>query len=122
MRFPIRFDSWYAIVSKAAFLAPSQSWVDVGTDEVAVQMGWGFRARFPRRSVAGTRSLADARPISRGVHGWRGKWLVNGSADGLVSIRLEPRARGFVMGFPVWLKELMVSVDEPDQLIAALAR
>ena len=121
MRYPIRFDSWFEVLSRSVSLKPSQSWLDVGPDEIAVRMGWGFRASFPRASVAGTESLDDARPLSRGVHGWRGRWLVNGSADGLVSVRIEPPARGYVMGFPVLLKELMVSVDEPARLIAELA-
>ena len=121
MRFPIRFDRWYEVLSASLLLKPSESWLDVGTEEVAVRMAWGFRARFPRASVVGTRCLTDARPLSRGVHGWRGRWLVNGSGDGLVSIRIEPRARGYVMGFPVRLSELMVSVDEPERLVAALA-
>ena len=122
MRFPIRFDGWYAVLSRSLLLAPERSWLEVGRDEVEARMAWGFRARFPRSSVVGVESLADARPLSRGVHGWRGRWLVNGSADGLVSIHLEPRARGYVMGFPVRLKELLVSVEEPERLLAALAR
>lgn len=121
MRFPIRFDRWYEVLSRSVFLRPSRSWLDVSPDEVAVQMDWGFRARLPRASVRGAQSLPDARPVSRGVHGWRGRWLVNGSGQGLVSIRIEPRARGFVMGFPVRLTELLVSVDDPDKLVAALA-
>lgn len=122
MRFPIRFDGWYAVLSRSLLLAPERSWLEVGRDEVEARMAWGFRARFPRSSVVGAESLVSARPLSRGVHGWRGRWLVNGSADGLVSIRVEPRARGYVMGFPVRLRELLVSVDDPERVLSALAR
>ena len=117
-RFPIRFDRWYAILSKALLLAPSRSYVDVGNDEIAVRMGWAFRARFPRSSIVAAAFL-DRRPISRGVHGFFGRWLVNGSGDGIVSIDLEPWQRARVLGFPVALKQLLVSVDDPAAVIAA---
>jgi hypothetical protein len=118
-RFPIRFGAWYRILSIASFLLPSQSFVDVGDAEVVVRMGWGFRARFPRSAVAGSAPLGR-RPISRGVHGFFGRWLVNGSGDGVVSVAVAPPQRAWVMGFPIRLRQLMVSVEDPDALIAAL--
>lgn len=61
-------------------------------------------------------------PLSIGVHGWRGRWLVNGSRRGLVTIEIEPPARARVIGFPVRLRRLDVSVDEPEALVASLSR
>jgi hypothetical protein len=78
-RFPILFEPWYRVLSTALFLSPSSSYVEVGDDQVHVRLAWGFRASFPRAAVKGT-SLVDDHPLSRGVHGWAGKWLVNGSA------------------------------------------
>lgn len=120
-RFPIRFDAAYRVLSAALLLAPSGSFVEVEADEVRVRMAWGFRARFPRSAVV---SVTEHRqkPLSRGVHGFAGRWLVNGSGEGLVNIALEPRQRGYVMGFPVRLRNLLVSVEDPAGLIAALAR
>jgi hypothetical protein len=74
---------------------------------------------FPRSAVVSVSEL-DARPLSRGVHGFGGRWLVNGSGRGLVSIQLSPPGRAYLMGFPLRLQELMVSVAEPDALVAAL--
>jgi hypothetical protein len=45
---------------------------------------------------------------------------VNGSGSGIVSIALEPRQRGYVLGFPVKLRELLVSVEDPSGLLDAL--
>jgi hypothetical protein len=120
-RFPIRFDAAYRVLSAALLLAPSDSFVEVEADEVRVRMAWGFRARFPRSAVE---SVTEHRqkPLSRGVHGFVGRWLVNGSGEGIVNIALEPRQRGYVMGFPVRLRNLLVSVENPAGLIAALAR
>jgi hypothetical protein len=59
-------------------------------------------------------------PLTRGVHGWAGRWLVNGTGDGILVIRLERRQRGYVAGFPVKLRELLVSVHDTEGLGAAL--
>jgi hypothetical protein len=118
-RFPIRFDRWYAILSTALLLFPSRSFVEVGTDMVRVEMGWGFRARFPPTAIVRAGPLGRE-AISRGVHGFFGRWLVNGSGDHIVAIDLEPPQPARVTGFPVRLRRLMVSVDDPAALVAAL--
>ncbi len=118
-RFSIRFDSMYRVLSAALLLSPADSLVEVEGDEVRVRMAWAFRARFPRSAVV---SAVEHRrkPLSRGVHGWAGRWLVNGSGEGIVNISLEPRQRGYVVGFPVRLRNLLVSVEDPASLIMAL--
>ncbi len=118
-RFPIQFDPWYAVLSSALFLPPSSSYVEVDGEEVRVRMGWAFRARFPKAAVAVAAEM-HKQPLSRGVHGLAGRWLVNGSGQGILSIDLIPPQRGYVMGFPVRLRQLMVSVAEPTALAAAL--
>jgi hypothetical protein len=118
-RFPIRFDAAYRVLSTALFLKPSHSFVEVEGGEVRVQMAWAFRARFPRSTVASATRHAR-KPLSRGVHGFAGRWLVNGSGDGIVNIALEPSQRGYVMGFPVRLRSLLVSVEDTAGLMAAL--
>jgi hypothetical protein len=119
VRFPILFGPVYAGLSRAVLLPPSSSFVEIDGDEVRVRMGWAFRARFPRSAV---RSAAPStlRPLSRGVHGQGGRWLVNGSAEGLVELVLDPRQRAYVLGFPVALRQLIVSVETPAALTAAL--
>jgi len=118
-RLPIRFDAWYAILSTALFLLPSSSYVEIDGDQVSVRMGWAFRSRFPRAAVASVAPMLG-RPMSRGVHGFAGRWLVNGSGQGLVTIDLTPVQRGYVMGFPIRLRQLIVSVAEPAALTTAL--
>jgi hypothetical protein len=82
-------------------------------------MGWAFCASFERSAVARTELLAR-HPSSRGVHGFAGRWLVNGSGAGIVTLHLHPTQRARVLGFPVRLREVMVSVDEPEALAARL--
>ena len=57
-----------------------------------------------------------------GVHGWRGRWLVNGAATGLVAITVDPAVRAWAVGVPVKLRELTLSLEDPDALVGALGR
>jgi hypothetical protein len=119
--FPISFDGWYRVLSSIVGLLPSASYLNVETEEVEVRMGWAFRSRFPRSAVVSASEIGR-RPLSRGVHGFAGRWLVNGSGRGVVGIQLNPRQRAYVLGIPVRLKLLMVSVAEPPALILALGK
>ena len=118
-RLPISFDRWYRVLSYAVGLPPSSSYVDLDKEHVDVRMGWAFRSRFPRSAVVSVSEL-DVRPLSRGVHEFGGRWLVNGSGRGIVSVQLSPPGRAYLMGFPLRLQELMVSVAEPTALAVAL--
>jgi len=118
-RFPIRFERWYGVLSSALFLRPSESYVEVSDEDVECRMGWAFGARFPRSAVANTTRL-DKKPLSRGVHGFGGQWLVNGSGDRILAVDLEPAQRARVLGVPVALRQLLVSVDDPDALAECL--
>ncbi len=57
-----------------------------------------------------------------GVHGWRGRWLVNGAITGLVALTIDPAVRALATGIPVQLRELTLSLEEPDAFVAALGR
>ncbi len=82
-------------------------------------MGWAFRADVPLTSVVAVR-LYTGLVTGIGVHGWRRRWLVNGAASGLVDVDIDPPARAYVLGVPVRLRTLRVSVVSPEELIAAL--
>jgi hypothetical protein len=85
--------------------------------QLHVRMGWGFRAKFP---VASIRSVAPFTGVAMGigVHGFGGNYLVNGKASGIVTLEIQPTARAFLLGIPVKLRKLSVSLDEPEQFIA----
>jgi hypothetical protein len=118
-RFAIRFDRWYAVLSHALLLFPGDSYIELDGDEVHAHMGWAFDARWPRTAVAAV-SPHRAFTVSRGVHGFAGRWLVNGSGQGLLAIDLNPAQRARVLGIPVRLRQLLVSVVDPDAVTAAL--
>jgi len=101
-------------------VGPARSGAAVGDSDVAVTMGWGFGGRAPLGSVASARPIQDTFAVTRGVHGWRGDWLVNGAADGIVDVRFEPPMKAHVMGFPVRVRRLRLSVDDPEGFALAL--
>jgi hypothetical protein len=119
MRFPIRFDTAFRALCRVIFLSPDEAHVDVANDLVRVQFAWAFRATFPRSAVA-TTSVSSERPLSRGVHGFAGRWLVNGAGDRILDVVLEPAQRARVLGWPVKLRRLLVSIDDPNALAEAL--
>ena len=118
-RFQIYFDPWYRVLSFLVGLPPSGSYIELSEDQVKVRMSWAFRSRFPRSAVSEV-SVVSKKPLSRGVHGFCGRWLVNGSGKGILSIKLNPVQRAYVMGFPVRLKELLISVENPSEVVEIL--
>ena len=119
MRYPITFESWYRWLSTVLGLPPSSAYVEIDGDEVEVHMGWAFRAHFRRADVASAAPV-DMRPISRGVHGFAGRWLVNGAGCNILRIELRPEQRARMMGISIGLRELLVSVRDPAELAKAL--
>jgi hypothetical protein len=118
-RFPILFKG----PNRAMVLlgiTPAGSWVEVDERGLRVRMSWAFGLRAPIEHVRDAAPYGD-RVWSWGAHGWRGRWLVNGSSSRIVLVELSPPARGHVCGFPIRVRELLVSVVDPDGLLAALA-
>jgi len=102
---------------------PGVSGVEVASDQLRVRMG-DYKLDVPRSSVrSAKRSQARLRGTT-GVHGGRGRWLVNGSADGLVEITIEPPCylgRGIDTLFRIQkVNSLTVSLVDPGGFIAAL--
>jgi hypothetical protein len=122
-RFPIRFSSANGILFRGLLIPPSSAFVELDDETIHVRMSWAFSARIPRGQVA---EAGPGKPptirFTAGAHGWGGRWLVNGSAEGIVALKLSEPARAYVTGFPIRLKELSVSLEDPDGFLAALAR
>lgn len=99
--------------------------VEVDTGEIRVRMG-SFKLDIPRRSVRSVQRSQAKVGGTAGVHGRRGRWLVNGSAEGLVDLAIDPPCRispsidtFFGLG-PSQVSQLTVSLEDPDGFIAAM--
>jgi hypothetical protein len=93
---------WFAIsFSKAGFDGitawldtlfgggPGRSGVEVGAGEIRVRMA-DFKLNVPRSCVQSVRQSHARLGGTTGVHASRGQLLVNGSAEGLVELALDP--------------------------------
>lgn len=119
--------------------------VDVGPDVVRVWMGdpMIFDISMPRGAIRAVERVGDRAPGSNiGVHGFRGRWLVNAAYVGLVRIALDPAVRAELrVGARMpeeartkapWfvrpllrdrsprVRALTISVDRPDDLVTLL--
>ncbi len=116
--FPIRFGFWKPLLAVFG-MGPSRSRVVIDPTTVRVRMGWAFRAKIDRVSIV--RAFADTDKWGGiGVHGWRGTWLVNGSVSGIVTLAIDPPAPARVLGYPIRLRTLYVSLEDPAGFLARL--
>jgi hypothetical protein len=119
-RFPIRYTPIKGALLRLFLVLQRWSYVDVRPDVVAVRMSYGFAVEFARSNVAHV-SRERRVPVTTGAHGWRGRWLVNGASGPIVAVKLRDPVRGRVVGFPVEVREVQVSVAEADELVSLLA-
>ncbi|OBH12461.1 hypothetical protein [Mycobacterium sp. E1747] len=120
MQTELRYDRWYLPLSVPVGLGPKRSEVRVDAGTLRVKMGWAFDAHVPLASITHAERAND-RVFTLGVHYSDGRWLVNGSGKGLVALTIEPPVDAKAVGRSISLRELWVSVTDPDALIAACA-
>jgi hypothetical protein len=101
------------------------SGVAVDTGEIRVRMG-SFKLDIPRSSVRSVQRSQARVGGTTGVHGRRGRWLVNGSAEGLAELTIDPPGRispsiDTLYGLgPSRVRQLTLSLDDPDGFVAAV--
>jgi|SRR5665213_592612 hypothetical protein len=117
-RIPIRYSKLWSWLLTILLLPRNLAYIEIDGDTIRVRMAWAFRVRFTRGDIS---AVNPYRPVaSIGVHGWRGRWLVNGANRPIARITLALPARARVLGFPVRLQDLLVSVDDVAELRRAL--
>jgi hypothetical protein len=102
-------------------MGPGLSFVRLDGDDLTVRMGWAFRARIPIGNVLDATAARAPLLGGWGVHGWDGRWLVNGSTAGVVRLRIDPRVPARAIGVTVRLRTLWVSLADPEGFLAELA-
>jgi len=84
----------------------------------------GFRLDVPRASIRSASRSARSVRGTYGVHGSRGRWLVNGSYNGLVELAIEPPCYTPRQLSTLFLKtkvsSLTISLVDPGAFIAAV--
>ena len=101
------------------------SGVEVDAGQIRVRMG-SFKLGIPRSSARAVQRSRARVGGTAGVHGRRGRWLVNGSAEGLVELAVDPPCyispsidTLFGLG-PSRVEQLTVSLEDPDAFIAVV--
>ncbi len=122
-RFPIRFGRFNAALLGLLGMGRRFSYVELDGDLIRVRMGWGFSGQMHRRAVVETERLDRYIWYGYGAHSLgRKRWLINGSGHNVVRIRFDPLERGRTLGVPVRVRELWISLEDPDGFLAAIGR
>ena len=119
-RFEMRFGSFRLLLCLLG-IGRRQTVIELTDDALHVRMGWAFRTTVPRASIASAASDRVRPLLGIGVHGWAGRWTVNGAPAPMVAVTIDPPARARVLFVPVRLRRLRISVTDPDAMVAALA-
>jgi hypothetical protein len=117
--FDFRYDRWCGWILGLFGSGRRFSRVVVGPTDVEVQLGIAFRGTIDRSAIRAARDRTRT-VMGWGAHGWGGRWLVNGSSKGIVVLDVEPVGRARVLGYPVKVRELALSLEDPDGFCAAL--
>jgi hypothetical protein len=118
----IRYAALLKPLLGAMGMGPARSGIKVTPDQLRVRMGWAFDATIPIRDIRHAERSVPPVILGWGVHGWAGRWLVNGSRQGVVRIDIEPATQGKVIGISVRLATLLVSVVQPEKFLATVNR
>lgn len=120
--FDLSFNRLMKVVMTALLAGPRRCRVELTGDRLKVTMGlagWAFSSSLRRSAIVRAERVRG--PVwGWGAHGWRGRWLVNGSSRGLVRVTVEPHGRGRCLVVPVKIRQLTLSLDRPDEFLAAL--
>jgi hypothetical protein len=121
-RFQLSFNSLMRVLMTPLLAGPRRCVVQLTAKRLKVRMGlgaWAFSARVPRSSITAARRVSGP-VLGWGAHGWRGRWLINGSSRGLVRVSIDPPGRGRCLVVPVTLRELTLSLERPDEFVSAI--
>ena len=89
MEFQFGVDRWYRWMAAPLGLGRERALIRISPTHLHVKLGWAFEADIPLTSIA------DIRRGERVIDGWgargrQGIWVVNGSADDIVEVAIDP--------------------------------
>jgi hypothetical protein len=116
--FPFRFSSPMRVL--ATLFGGREAHATVTAADLVVRYGVMYRIDVPLSAVRSATRTERSWWWGIGAHGWKRRWVVNGSSRDLVLLTLEPEQRGWTLGIPVRVRELVLSVLDPDAFIAAV--
>lgn len=104
---------------------PARWRIEVDARELRLRVA-DFKVDVPRASIRRAARSSYQTRGTIGVHAKGGRWLANGSADGLVQIEIDPpchtKRSASTLFRRMKVTELLVSLVDPDGFIAAVQR
>jgi hypothetical protein len=119
-RFEIAYTGINGPMMKTLGIGPGRGYVIVTPGDLIVKMGWAFSGTIPRSRITSAEASTKPQGYGWGVHGWNGKWVINGSDSGIVKIEIDPATTVRTLIFPINLRELYVSLENPESFLEAL--
>jgi len=121
-RFALRYSWVIRWLLSPLCVGPAFSSVDLDDATLRVHMGWAFDARVPRATIRSARRYPRTIRWTAGAHtDLHGSWLVNGAGSGIVEMTIDPAAEGRSGGFRIHPVRILVSLEDPDGFLRALA-
>ncbi|OBA57449.1 hypothetical protein A5647_23370 [Mycobacterium sp. 1100029.7] len=104
-------------------LGPKFTKIRVDDGTLHVRNGWAFRLDIPLQHIKSA-CLISARPLTWGVHSTGDEWMVNGSRDGIVKLKLSQpvTSKSIKLQSSTWgeVRCLYLSLEDPDGFVAAV--
>ena len=119
-RFEISYTGINGPLMKVLGVGPGRGYVIVTPDDLIIKMGWSFSGTIPRSRITSAEESTKPRGYGWGVHGWKGKWVINGSDSGIVKIKIDPATTVRTLIFPINLREAYISIEDLQGFLAAL--
>ncbi|MGH2551136.1 MAG: hypothetical protein ACRDHN_17260 [Thermomicrobiales bacterium] len=101
-------------------IGPRRTSVVVTRDQIRASMGWSASITVSRSAVVSAEHSKKPFGYGSGVHGTPGRWVFNGSNDGIVKLTLDPPQRGRILIFPIKPRELYLSLEDPSGFLTEL--
>ena len=121
-QFQLSYNPLTKVILSCLLAGPRRSRVTVDDHRLVVTMGaggWLFHTTVPRSYITAAEPVRGP-AWGWGAHGWRGRWLINGSSSGLVRLTINPDARGRCIGVPTRVRALTISLERPDEFVSAV--
>jgi hypothetical protein len=120
MRFTIRVNAELRWLLFLFGVRDGARYVQVEADAILVHFEF-FRCRLPRTSLVAARRAPKRWYYGIGWHlDFSGGMMVNGSRADLVELELDPPVPLWLIGIPTRCRWFFVSLEQPDEFIAAL--
>ncbi len=119
-RFAIKRSPWWRPLLVLFGATAARAELAVERERLVARFGW-YRLEVPRAQVAAVESVRWPWWGGIGWRYWGGRLGLIGASAPVLCVRLASQHRARLLGIPLRVRELCISVDDPAAVRAALA-